>query len=58
MCVVSLPRAAKLLGVSPRSLADRRYRARLGLAGRRIGGRLVFIREEVIALLEAGRERF
>lgn len=58
MSTLDIDRVAKLLGVSPRSVADRRYRERIGLAGRRVGRRLVFVREDVIAVLERGREQF
>lgn len=48
--------AAGILRVSPRSLADRRYRERLGLAARRVGRRLVFLEEDLLRLLEGGRQ--
>lgn len=49
--------ASELLGVSPRSLGDRRFRIRLGLQARRIGGRIVFLESDLLRLLERGRER-
>lgn len=56
MVTLTLDEAAKLLKVSPRSLADRRYRCRLGLAGRKVGRRLIFTEEDLLRLLHAGRE--
>lgn len=57
MNTLSLDQAAELLKISPRSLADRRCRARLGLAARKIGPRkIVFIEAEVIRLIERGKE--
>jgi len=58
MVTYSLEEAAKLLKVSPRSLADRRYRLRLGLSGRKIGRRLIFVEGDLLRLLDAGRELF
>ena len=49
--------AADVLGISPRSLADRRYRNRIGLPARRIGRRLVFLESDCRRLLELGKER-
>ncbi len=49
--------AADVLGISPRSLADRRYRTRIGLPARRIGRRIVFLESDVRRLLELGKER-
>lgn len=48
--------AASMLGVSPRSLGDRRFRLRLGLQARRVGGRIVFLQSDLLKLLERGRE--
>jgi hypothetical protein len=48
--------AAEMLSLSPRSLADRRFRLRLGLQARRIGGRIVFLESDLLRLLERGRE--
>lgn len=56
MRTCSVEQAAAILQVSPRSLSDKRYRSRLGLAGRKIGRRLIFAEEDVIRLLERGRE--
>lgn len=48
--------AAEMLGVSPRSLGDKRFRIRLGLQARRICGRIVFVESDLLRLLERGRE--
>lgn len=56
MRTCSVEQAAAILQVSPRSLSDKRYRARLGLAGRKIGKRLIFAEEDVLRLLKRGRE--
>lgn len=53
---LSIDEAAKLLSISPRSLADRRYRLRLGLPARKIGRRVVFIEGDLLRILERGRE--
>ncbi len=52
----NIDEAATVLRVSPRSLADRRYRLRLGLTGRKIGRRLIFTEKDLARLLEEGRE--
>jgi hypothetical protein len=57
MRTLSLLDAAVALGVAPRSLADKRYRQRIGLAGRHIGRRLVFAENDVAALLERAKEK-
>lgn len=56
MRTLSLEEAADLLKVSPRSLADRRYRLKLPLQARKIGRKVVFVEDDVIRLLEHGRE--
>lgn len=56
MRTYSIEQAATVLQISPRLLSDKRYRARLGLAGRKIGKRLIFAEEDVLRLLERGRE--
>lgn len=53
---LTIDEAAKLLSISPRSLADRRYRLRLGLAARKIGKRVVFLEGDLLRILERGRE--
>ena len=55
---LNIDEAARLLSISPRSLADRRYRLRLGLAARKIGRRIIFLEEDILKLLERGKERF
>lgn len=54
---VTLEQAAEILGVSPRSLADKRFRYRVGLAARHVGKKIVFVRADLDAVLERGRER-
>jgi Helix-turn-helix domain len=49
-------KAASLLGLSPNTLADRRWRARVGLHAVRVGGRLRFEEKEILKLLERSRE--
>lgn len=56
MVTYSIDEAAELLKISPRSLADRRYRVRLGLPGRKIGRRLIFAEEDIWRIIERGRE--
>ena len=58
MQALDVDSAARLLGISPRSLADKRYRARLGLAARRVGRRLVFAEEDCVRILRRGKEPF
>lgn len=53
---LGVPEASEMLGVKPRSLSDRRFRIRLGLQARRIGGRIVFLESDLLRLLERGRE--
>ena len=43
MKVYSVDEAAALLKVSPRSLADKRYRLRLSLPARKVGRRASFL---------------
>ena len=56
MKTFTIDEAALLLKISPRSLADKRYRSRLGIPGRRVGRRLVFAESDLIYILEQGRE--
>ena len=49
--------AAALLGISPRSVQDRRWRLRVGLRGVRVGRSLRFRESDCLKLLERGRER-
>lgn len=55
--LLSIEVAAARLGVSPRSLADRRYRCRLNLPGVKVGRRLLFAEVEVDRIVREGRER-
>ena len=55
---ISLEQAAERLSVSPRSLSDRRYRVRLGLAAVRVGRKLTFSETDLERIIRDGRERF
>lgn len=57
MRTLNLDEAAALLKISPRSLADRRYRAKLPLAARKIGRKIVFVESDITRLLDRGTER-
>jgi len=48
--------AASLLGLSPKTLGDKRWRVRVGLYGVKIGRRLRFIENDLEALVQRGRE--
>lgn len=54
--LIDVLETAKRLGVSPRSIIDRRYRVRLGLNGTHIGRRLLFEEGTVDAIIRRGRE--
>ncbi len=58
MANLTLDEAAKVLRVSTRSLSDRKFRVRIGLPARRIGKRLIFTEEDLLATLDRGRESF
>jgi Helix-turn-helix domain len=47
---------ARLLGVKPQTVADARWRARVGLRATRVGRSLRFVRTDIEALLQRGRE--
>jgi len=49
--------AQRLGGISPRSLADKRYRARIGLYATKVGKRLMFAENDVERLITHGREK-
>lgn len=55
---LELDGAAVFLSVSPRSLADERFRQRIGLPARRVGRKLVFTVRDCEAVLERGKEHF
>ncbi len=57
MRALDVDSAARLLGVSPRSLADRRYRKKLGLPATKIGRRTVFREADLLSVLERGRQQ-
>ncbi len=50
--------AATRLGQSPRSLADPRWRRRVGLRATRVGRNLRFLESDLVKLLNRGMERF
>lgn len=56
MRLLSVEEAAQRLGVSPRSLADKRFRARLGLPGVKISRRVGFAEGDIERLIREGRE--
>ena len=57
MRLISLEEAAGRLGISPRSLCDKRYRMRIGLAAVRIGRRVGFSEADIERLITRGREK-
>lgn len=58
MRVLSVDEAAQRLGVSPRSLLDKRFRTRTGLPAIKIGSRPIgFDEGDIEKLVERGRER-
>ena len=56
MKTYTIDEAAAVLKASPRSLADKRYRMRLGLVARKIGRRIVFTQEDIQLVLDRGKE--
>lgn len=57
MLLFTAEEAAARLGVSPRSLRDKRWRLRVGLAATRIGRRVGFREDDLVKLITRGRER-
>jgi hypothetical protein len=55
--VLTKEHAAQLLSLSPRSLADSRWRRRAGLRAVRVGGVLRFRHSDLLDLLARGLER-
>ena len=55
--LLNLEEASSRLAVSPRSLADRRFRMRIGLAGRKVGRKLNFLESDIEKLVARGKER-
>ncbi len=55
---VSKFEAASILGVSPKSVEDVRWRRRVGLRATRVGRCLRFRENDLLKLLERGLERF
>lgn len=57
--IVPVDEAARRLGVSPRSLIDKRFRLRTGLPAVKIGKRRIgFAESDIERLIREGRERF
>lgn len=54
--LIDVLETARRLGVSPRSVVDRRYRMRLGLHGTHVGRRLLFDEGEIEGIIRRGRE--
>ena len=52
---LNLDETASMLRVSTRSLSDKRYRARTGIAAARVGRHLIFAKADVLALLDRGQ---
>jgi excisionase family DNA binding protein len=48
--------AAEILGISPRTIADHRWRKRIGLRAVRVGGSLRFLETDLMKLLHSRRE--
>lgn len=56
--IVPVDEAAQRLGVSPRSLLDKRFRSRTGLPAIKIGMRRIgFDERDIERMIEQGRER-
>ncbi len=57
--IVPVDEAAQRLGVSPRSLLDKRFRLRTGLPAIKIGMRRIgFDERDIERMIEQGREHF
>jgi len=56
MAILTLEKAAERLSLSPRSLADKRFRVRLGLPAVKLGRKLGFDEDDIAALIARGRE--
>ena len=57
MKLLTADEAATRLGISPRSLLDKRYRLRIGLPATKIGRRVGFAENDVDRLITRGREK-
>jgi hypothetical protein len=57
MRMITLEETARRLGFSPLSLADKRFRVRLGLPAVKLGRKLGFDERDVEKLILRGRER-
>lgn len=57
--IMPVDEAAQRLGISPRSLLDKRFRLRTGLPAIKIGMRRIgFDERDIERMIEKGRERF
>ncbi len=54
--LLSADEVADVLGLSPRTLRDKRYRARIGLSGVKVGKFLRFLGKDVEDLIQKSRE--
>ena len=57
MRIVSVEETATRLNVRPKSLLDKRFRARIGLAAVHIGRRIGFAEGDIERLITCGREK-
>ena len=57
MRIISVKETAHQLGLSPLSLADKRFRVRIGLPAVKLGRRLGFDERDVEQLILRGREK-
>ena len=57
MKLLTLEETASRLGIASTSLADKRYRARIGLAGVKVGRRMGFVELDVERLITRGKEK-
>jgi len=58
MRILTVDEAARQLGLSPRSLLDKRFRTRTGLPAVKLGRRRIgFDERDIERLIERGRER-
>jgi excisionase family DNA binding protein len=57
MELITIEEASKRLTLSPRSLVDKRFRARLGLPGIKVGRKMCFNVEDIDAFIRRNREQ-
>ncbi len=53
---LNISAGARVLGVSPRSLASRAWRMKLNIPAYRIGRRIVFVEDDLLQWLKRNRE--